>query len=207
MGTQHVLVDSTAATTHETSTTPETRQPNEDGLAGTAAPAILYTPDLQGAVLFPEPGYTLVSGTEPFLAAAVPEGIDAARAQFGRYARTMKSRWPNLRSIAAAHAPAHRAWTHPDEVTPGTATARLMTLLSDFTQGSCAATEFATGWWEARRAAQTEGERASGDLAKLLDGVFMALEDYTPDPDLREPGDLTDSDLRKRIHSIVCGEK
>ncbi|MFJ5827999.1 colicin immunity domain-containing protein [Streptomyces sp. NPDC093089] len=154
-------------------------------------------------MLFPEAGYVLIAGTEAFMRAAVPEGIDEARARFGRYARAMKKRWPYLQGIAAAYPPVHEAWSRPGDVTPGTATAHLMSLLSDFTQGTITAAEFADGWWEARRAARSHGERASGDLAELLDRVFMVLEDYTPDPELRDPGDLTDGELRQGIQSLV----
>ncbi|WP_157848304.1 hypothetical protein [Streptomyces exfoliatus] len=185
VGAQHILDAPPAAAAHGTSAAVP-RQPTETGLAGTAPPAVLYTPDLRGAVLFPEPGYTLIAGTEAFMSGAVAEGIDAARARFGRYARAMKNRWPHLQGIATAYPPAHRAWSHPSDVTPGTATSRLMSLLSTFAQGTCTAADFADGWWEARRAAHSQGERTSGDLADLLDRVFMVLEDYTPDPALRD---------------------
>ncbi|MFI9294234.1 colicin immunity domain-containing protein [Streptomyces gardneri] len=79
-----------------------------------------------------------------------------------------------------------------------------MSLLSAFAQGTCTAADFADGWWEARRAAHSQGERTSGALADLLDRVFMVLEDYTLDPELREPGDLTDSALRERIRHLVA---
>lgn len=154
-------------------------------------------------MLFPAAGFTLVAGTEAFMTAAVPEGVDAARARFGRYARAMKKRWPYLQGIAAACPPVYEAWSRPGDVTPGTATAQLMSVLGSFTHGTRTAAEFANGWWDARRVAQSQGERASGDLAELLDRVFMALEDYTPDPELREPGDLTDSELQERIQSLV----
>ncbi|MDV5146880.1 colicin immunity domain-containing protein [Streptomyces sp. SBC-4] len=202
VGTQDILDAQPAAGAHDRSAAVP-RKPTKADLAGTAPPAILYTPDLQGAVLFPEPGYTLIAGSEAFLAGAVSEGIDAARARFGRYARAMKTRWPHLQGIATAHPPTHRAGSHPSDVTPGTASARLMSLLGTFAQGTCTAPEFADGWWEARRAAHSQGERASEDLADLLDRVFTLLEDYTPDPALREPGDLTESELRERIHSLV----
>ncbi|MFI6419407.1 colicin immunity domain-containing protein [Streptomyces sp. NPDC050842] len=203
VGAQHPIDESTAAVAHGVSASVVPRQPTEIGLVAPAPLVLLHTPDLQGAVLFPEPGYTLIAGSEAFLAAAVPEGIDAARARFGRYARAMKKRWPYLQRIATAYPPAHRAWSHPSDVTPGTASARLVSLLGAFTQGTCTAPEFADGWWEARRTTHSQGERASGDLADLLDGVFMLLEEYTPDPELRESGDLTDSELREGVQSLV----
>lgn len=203
VGTQHILDAPPTAVTHGASARAVPRRPTETGLAGTTPPAILCTPDLQGAVLFPAPGYTLIAGTEGFLTAAVPEGIDAARAHFGRYARAMARHWPYLQGIATTYPPVHRAWSRPGDVTPGTASARLMSLLTSFTQGTCTAAEFADGWWEARRSAHSQGERASGHLTDLLDRVFMVLEDYTPDPELREPGDLTDSELREKIRSLV----
>ncbi|MEU9477361.1 hypothetical protein [Streptomyces sp. NPDC048191] len=33
------------------------------------------------------------------------------------------------------------------------------------------------------------------ELAELFDGIFMLLEDYEVEPDLREPGDLSASEL------------
>ncbi|MFF5635436.1 colicin immunity domain-containing protein [Streptomyces sp. NPDC012825] len=138
-----------------------------------------------------------------FLSAAVNEGVDAARAQFGRYARAAKGRWPNLPKIASSYPPTHRAWSNPADVTPGTATSRLVALFDAFVRGTCTAAEFADGWWETQRNAQSQGERATGGLADLLGEVFMLLEDYTPDPELRETGDLTDSELRERVLNLA----
>ncbi|MGW1928846.1 colicin immunity domain-containing protein [Streptomyces sp. NPDC001919] len=203
VGTSYMLDTSAAALAHDTSGTQQSSRTAEAGLAALSPPAALYTPDLQGAVLFPEPGYVLIAGTGAFLTGAVSEGVDTARARFGRYARAMNKRWPHLQQIATSYPPAHRAWSRPEDVAPGTATGRLMSLLSAFARGSCTAAVFASGWWEARRAAESQGERTSGDVAELLDRVFMVLEDYTADPALREPGDLTDSELLEQIRSLV----
>lgn len=81
--------------------------------------------------------------------------------------------------------------------------ARQLGLLEAFVSGRCEAPEFAAGWWAERRAAQTAGERVGRELAALLDRVFMILEDYTPDPDLREQGDLTDAELREIVRSAA----
>jgi hypothetical protein len=166
---------------------------------GVRPPALLWTPDKQGAVLFPETGYALVAGTSPFMAAAVGEGVDTARARFGRHARTLKDRHPSLAAVAAAYPPAHRAWSRPADVDPKSAAARQLALLDAFTHGTCRAADFARDWWEARRASQANGERIQAPLEDLFDRVFMLLEDYSLDPDLAEPGDLSDTELQTAV--------
>ncbi|WP_432056834.1 hypothetical protein [Streptomyces sp. bgisy022] len=163
---------------------------------------LLRTPDAQGAVLFREEGCALIAGTTAFMASAVSEGTDTARARFGRYARTLLERHPSLASVAASHPPGHRAWSRLGDVDPAGATAQQLALLEAFTEaGTCSAAEFAHGWWEARRVSRTNGERARGALGDLLDEVFMFLEDYEVDPDLTEPGDLDDAGLRTAVRA------
>ncbi|MBL1109631.1 hypothetical protein JK361_34485 [Streptomyces sp. 5-8] len=165
-------------------------------------PSLLWTPRRDGAVLFPEPGYVLVAGTATFMSAAVGEGVDAARARFGRQARALADRHPSLTVTAASYPPAHSAWSHPAEVDPQSSAARQLALLNDFAQANLPAPDFAHGWWEARRASQAKGERVQGPLAELFDQVFMTLEDYSVDPDLAEPGDLSDAELRAAVDDI-----
>ncbi|MEW2415022.1 hypothetical protein AB0953_15035 [Streptomyces sp. NPDC046866] len=164
-------------------------------------PYILCTPDLQGAAFFPQPGYALIAGTTAFMAAAFGEGVDTARARFGRYARTSSGRDPALSVVAAAYEPAHRAWSHLDDVDPGSAVARQLALLDAFTSGGCGAPDFAQGWWEARRASQASGERLQGALEAFFDQVFMLLEDYSIDPEFAEPGDLDDAGLKAAVRA------
>ncbi|MFF7443399.1 hypothetical protein [Streptomyces sp. NPDC008122] len=122
-------------------------------------------------------------------------------ARFGRRARAVKGRWSRAEVIARAHPPVHRVWFHAADVAPGTASARLLSLLDDFTRGRRTAAEFAEGRRETRRAAQANGERVGGAPAELFDRVFLTLEDYTSAPELREPGDLTDAELREAIRT------
>ncbi|OLZ58243.1 hypothetical protein AVW11_28480 [Streptomyces amritsarensis] len=164
-------------------------------------PFLLSTPDLQGAVLFPEPGYALIAGTAPFMAAAVGEGADTARARFGRYARTLADRHPHLPAVAAAYAPEHRAASRTDDIDPSSAAARHVTLLDALTAGTCSARDFADGWWEARRASLANGERIQGPLSDLFDRVFMILEDYAYDPEFAEPGDLDDAEVEAGVRA------
>lgn len=164
-------------------------------------PVLLRTPDLQGAALFPESGYALIAGTAAFMAAAVSEGLDTARARFARYARALSERHPSLLTVAAAHQPEYRAWSHLDDIDPTSAAARLVALLHAFTDGTCSAPDFAHGWWKTQRVFQANGERAQGALADLFDRVFMILEDYSVDPDLAEPGDLDDAELQTSVRT------
>ncbi|WP_151772436.1 hypothetical protein [Streptomyces abyssomicinicus] len=166
---------------------------------GIRPPSLLVTPDLRGAVLFPEAGHALVAGPVSFMTAAVGEGVDAARALFGRYAETVSVSRPGLSAVAAAHPPRNRAWSRPEEVAPDSAAARLLALLAAFTQGPCTAPEFARGWWENHRISQANGERIREPLADLFDQVFLTLEDYAVEPDLAEPGDLDDAGLREAV--------
>jgi hypothetical protein len=133
------------------------------------------------------------------MAATVGEGVDAARTRFGRYARSLSERHPVLLTVAAAYPSKHRAWSSSDDVDPESAAARPRALLDAFADGTSSAPDFAHAWWEARRASQANGERIRGPLGDLFDRVFMILEDYSVDPDLREPGDLDDAELRTAV--------
>ncbi|MFS4091281.1 hypothetical protein [Streptomyces sp. AF1A] len=175
------------------------RLPFDSDSAEVHPPSLLWTPDQQGAVLFPEPGYVLVAGTASFMSAAVDEGVDTARARFARHTRVLADRCPSLAAVAAAHPPAHRAWAHPAEVDPHSAAARQLALLDAFAEGSCTASNFARDWWKERRASQANGERLRGPLEDLFDRVFMILEDYSISPELAEPGDLSDTELRAAV--------
>lgn len=174
-----------------------TREATAD--AATRHPVLIWTPDRQGAVLFPAPGYALLAGTEPFMAAAVPEGIDEARARFTRYARKQATHHPELRAVAAKYTPTHAAWSHSADVAPNTAAAHQLRLLRDFTNGTVSAPDFAHTWWQARRTSQANGERLRGPLADLFDRVLMLLEDYEVDPQLAEPTDLSATELHAAV--------
>ncbi|MGX1272904.1 hypothetical protein [Streptomyces phaeoluteigriseus] len=196
VGASHILATSLADTSGTTS-----RLPADADCTGIRPPSLLHTPDTQGAVLFPEEGHALIAGTPAFMAAAVSEGIDTARARFARYARTLLERPPSLASVAATHPPGHRAWADAGDVDPSSAAARQLALLDAFTDGACSAPDFAHGWWETRRASQANGERIQGALSDLFDQVFMILEDYSVDPDLTEPGELDDAGLRTAVRT------
>ncbi|MER7308670.1 colicin immunity domain-containing protein [Streptomyces griseoluteus] len=167
--------------------------------AATRPPTLLWTPDRHAALLFPVPGHVLLAGTKPFMTAAVPEGIDAARARFTRYARRQAARHPDLLAVAAAYAPTHHAWSHPAEVPPDTATAHHLHLLEEFTHGTLPAPAFAHAWWQTRRTTESNGERIRGPLEELFDRVFLLLEDYEVDPELAEPTDLTATELQAAV--------
>jgi hypothetical protein len=136
------------------------------------------------------------------MAAAVPEGVDAARAQFGRYSRRVAEQYSSAAAVAAAYPPTHRTWSQPADVAPNSVAERQLDLLAEFTQGACSAPEFAHEWWETRRASQASGERVEGRLEDLFDRVFMLLEDYAIDPAFAEPGDLSDADLQAAVSEV-----
>ncbi|MER8029071.1 hypothetical protein ABTZ78_08930 [Streptomyces bauhiniae] len=167
--------------------------------AATRPSTLLWTPDNQGALLFPAPGHVLLAGTKSFMTTAVPEGIDAARALFTRYARKQAARHPELLAVAAAYAPTHHAWSDAAEVPPDTATAHHLHLPREFTNGTLPAPAFAHAWWQTRRTAQSNGERVRGPLEELFNHVFLLLEDYELDPELAEPTDLTAPELKAAV--------
>ncbi|MET8828653.1 hypothetical protein ABZX40_11340 [Streptomyces sp. NPDC004610] len=199
VGASHLLTTNLSGASSGPGTT--SRLPADEDRTGTRPPVLLSTPDARGAVLFPAEGYALIGGTPAFMAAAVPEGIDTARTGFSRYARALQHRHPSLTSVAASYPPVHRAWSRPGDVDPSSAAARQLALLAAFTDGTCGAPDFAHGWWEARRASRANGERIQGALGDLFDQVFMILEDYAPEPELAEPGDLDDAALRTAVRA------
>ena len=198
VATSHLLGTSLADTPGATTGTRFELSGHGD-CTGVRVPFLLTTPDLQGAVLLPQEGYALIAGTAAFMAAAVGEGTDTARARFGRYVRALPEPHPSLSTVAATYPPERRAWSRPGDVDPASAAARQLELLNAFTDGTCSAPDFAHGWWEARRTSQADGERVQGALEALFDQVFMILEDYSVDPDLAEPGDLDDDELRTAV--------
>ncbi|TGN74825.1 hypothetical protein E5083_21915 [Streptomyces bauhiniae] len=160
---------------------------------------LLWTPDHQGALLFPAPGHVLLAGTKPFMTAAVPEGTDAARARFTRYACKQAARHPELLAVAATYVPTHHAWSDAAEVPPDTATAHHLNLLREFSNGTLPAPTFAYAWWQTRRTAKSNGERVRGPLEELFNHVFLLLEDYEVAPELAEPTDLTAPELQAAV--------
>ncbi|MGV9785856.1 hypothetical protein [Streptomyces sp. NPDC003435] len=99
-------------------------------------------------------------------------------------------------------APAHRAWSHPEDVPPNTATAQHLHQLQEFTDGTLPGFTFARTWLQTRRTAQSNGERIRGPLEELFGRVFMLLEDYEVEPHLAEPGDLSAVELRTAVTEL-----
>lgn len=188
-------------TTASITTAPITTAPD---LIGSAPRVLLVASDLQGAVLFDRPGYALVAGTAPFLRGAVPEGVDGGRARFARYARAVADRWPELQAVARDFGPRHIAWAHARNVPDGTATSQQVCLVRDFTAGAIGGADFARGWLNARRAAQESGERLREPLLSAFQQVFLLLEDYSIDPALKGPTDLSDQELRDAVRKSMA---
>lgn len=173
-------------------------------LVGSAPRVLLVASDLQGAVLFDRPGYALVAGTAPFLRGAVPEGVDGGRAHFARYARAVADRWPELQAVARDFGPRHIAWAHARNVPGGTATSQQVRLVRGFTAGAIGGADFARGWLNGRRAAQESGERLREPLLSAFQQVFLLLEDYSIDPALKDPADLSDEELRDAVRKSMA---
>jgi hypothetical protein len=92
-----------------------------------------------------------------------------------------------------------RAWARPDEVAPESHVARQLALIDALISGSLPGPDFARSWLAERRQSMDAGERLRELFERAFDQVFYAIEDYVIDPALREPGDMTDDDLVKRV--------
>jgi hypothetical protein len=158
-------------------------------------PVLAVVPDLSGAVLDTGQGYVLIAGTPEFLVGAVPDGVDAAYARFGRDARKLARLHPELAAVAERLKPVGHAWAGPSEVEPGSAVAEQLAVMEALVRAELAAPDFARRWLEAHRTAHNRGERLREPFERALGKVFFLLEDYSIDPELRDPEDLTDDEL------------
>ncbi|MER7037894.1 MULTISPECIES: colicin immunity domain-containing protein [Streptomyces] len=75
--------------------------------------------------------------------------------------------------------------------------------MRDVAAGRCTGAEFAVGWLDARRRSQQQGERVRDPLETLLDRVFSLLEDYSIDPQFKEPEDLSDDELKNAVIELL----
>ncbi|MGX9228445.1 hypothetical protein ACWV95_23890 [Streptomyces albus] len=182
---------------------PATEEVLESHLAGQPPQLLAAAQDFSGALLFTSPGHAVLGGTYRFLEKACPEGVDTARARFGRYARRLAERWPNLPNVATQFVPSHVAWATPEAVEPGSHTARQVGLMRELAAGNIDPYEFSTSWFTERRAAAQDGERTHKHLARILDLVFTTLDDFPPTPDLAEPDDLKEDELTHRIRRFL----
>ncbi|MEU6218861.1 colicin immunity domain-containing protein [Streptomyces sp. NPDC047022] len=82
-------------------------------------------------------------------------------------------------------------------------TGRQISLMRALASRSIDGPTFARRWLDERRRAMSVGERLGGALENALDEVFCVLEEYSIDPDLRDPDDLTDEELRDRVAAVL----
>ncbi|MBH1938295.1 hypothetical protein I5Q34_29235 [Streptomyces sp. AV19] len=166
---------------------------------------IIAVPDLSGALLVTDLGYSLMGGVHEFLKHGVPEGSDQAIINFNRYAKRVGRHLPDVAKIAAKLQPSQFAWGRRSEVAEGTGTAEQLSLMTSFANNEVSAVDFAAAWLRARRRSLEHPERLREPLARELDRVFYAIEDYEFDPQLREPGDLTDAQLKEAVEEALAG--
>ncbi|SFJ02271.1 self-protective colicin-like immunity [Amycolatopsis sacchari] len=76
-------------------------------------------------------------------------------------------------------------------------------LIRRLVAGDLGPEEFAGRWLAARRRALEAGERVPLPLERLLDEVFFAVEDYVPQPELRDPGELSGPQLVERVRAVA----
>ncbi|MEU9887492.1 colicin immunity domain-containing protein [Sphaerisporangium sp. NPDC051011] len=95
------------------------------------------------------------------------------------------------------------AWSRPSDVEPGTGVAEQLYLMRQFAGGRLSAPDFASAWLAARRRVLAGGERLRKRFDRVLTNVFYQLDDYAIDPALREPGDMTDADLKQYVQGAL----
>ncbi|WP_431877979.1 colicin immunity domain-containing protein [Amycolatopsis sacchari] len=76
-------------------------------------------------------------------------------------------------------------------------------LINAFATGEFEGPEFARRWLVARRAWLGQEGLLDAVFSRALREVFALVEDYPIDPALREPGDVTDEDLRKGVQAVA----
>ncbi len=157
---------------------------------------LVVLPDVSGALLVTDRGYSLIAGRDEFLRHAVPEGIDQAIIDFKRYAKRVGRSHPALAEVSAEFQPRQTAWASWSDVAPGSATAEQLSLMDSFTAGDISTEDFARSWLAARRQALELRERLREPFSRLLDQVFYALDDYVIDPELRDADDMTNEQLQ-----------
>ncbi|WP_405915739.1 colicin immunity domain-containing protein [Streptomyces sp. NBC_00728] len=157
---------------------------------------VLAPPDLSGALLVTNDGYSLIGGTRDFLRHSVPEGVDQAIVDFKRYAKRTGPGHPALSDVSNAFQPREVAWASKRDVAAGSATAEQVWLMESFAAGRISAEEFARSWLAARRRGLDLRERLREPFSRVLDQVFYALDDYVIDPGLRDADDMTNEELQ-----------
>lgn len=167
------------------------------------SPVLFAVPDLSGAVLAGGGGYVLVAGTWSFLAGAVPCGVDQARVRFGRAARRLAGRYPELPGVAAEYPVLTRVWAKRSEVPADSGVARQLAAMESLVRGELSGPEFSRAWGAAWQLANERGERLEIPFYEVLNHLFFVLEDYPIDPTLRDPGDVTDEQLAAEVRAAL----
>ncbi|MFI9719716.1 colicin immunity domain-containing protein [Streptomyces sp. NPDC052396] len=165
---------------------------------------LLTLPDLSGALLVTGRPYAVIAGTQQFLLHALPEGVEQAVANFHRYARRIGPKDPEVAEASKLFRLHQQAWASGSEVTAGSATAEQLSLMESFAHGTMNGPDFATSWLAARRRALATKERLRTSLESILNDVFYALDNYAPDPALRQADDLTDDQLKSVVHNALA---
>lgn len=165
---------------------------------------VLALPDLGGALLVTDEGYSLIGGTREFLRHSIPEGVDQAIVDFKRYAKRAGPDHPALADVSKAFQSHEVAWVSARDVSAGSATAEQLSLMESVAADRISAEEFARSWLAARRRALHLRERLREPFSRVLDQVFYALDDYAVDPGLRDADDMTNEELRAIVRAHLA---
>lgn len=103
------------------------------------------------------------------------------------------------------------AWWNAAGVPPGTAVGEQLQLIDRLLSGELTAADFERAFLKARTREIRADERPDGCLEAGLSQVFLAVDRYVSDPELREPPDDLDDDelieYVRRQRQVIYGER
>ncbi|MFF4010674.1 colicin immunity domain-containing protein [Streptomyces sp. NPDC001717] len=97
----------------------------------------------------------------------------------------------------------HRQWKTAAEVPADSSTGQQLSLMRRLSLEQIQPEKFAKLWLDARRKSLNENERIGEHLSRCLNQVFYALDSYPMDPELREEGDVTDTELIEIVNQML----
>lgn len=105
----------------------------------------------------------------------------------------------------------HSTWWNPAEVPPDAAVGEQLRLIDRLLSGEITAAEFEGAFLKARTREIRADERPDGCLEAGLSQIFLAVDRYVSDPELREPPDDLDDDglieYVRRQRQVIYGER
>lgn len=98
-----------------------------------------------------------------------------------------------------------KAWSQAWQVPADSAVGEQLQLIDALLSGNITAPEFEHAWLAARGQELARGERPAGRLADALSRIFIAVDAYVSDPELRDqPEDMDEEELFQFVLSAYA---